>query len=94
MSPGIRFDWGAAGARAAEGEAGALVVVDVLSFSTAVTIMTGRGSMVYPHTWPSPDVEALSKQAHEEFMALELSPGAIPSPAGIARYSPEFLLVS
>jgi putative acetyltransferase len=32
--------------------------------------------------------------AHEEFMAFEFSPGAIPSPAGIARYSPEFLLVS
>jgi putative acetyltransferase len=32
--------------------------------------------------------------AHDEFMALELSPGATPSPAGMARYSPEFLLVS
>jgi putative acetyltransferase len=32
--------------------------------------------------------------AHEAFMALELIAGAIPSPAGIARYSAEFSLVS
>jgi putative acetyltransferase len=32
--------------------------------------------------------------AHDEFMALEFNPGGIPSPAGIARYLPEFLLVS
>jgi putative acetyltransferase len=32
--------------------------------------------------------------AHDEFMAFEFSPGAIPSPAGIARYSPEFSLVT
>jgi putative acetyltransferase len=32
--------------------------------------------------------------AHDEFMALELAPGGIPAPAGIARYSAEFSLVS
>jgi 2-phosphosulfolactate phosphatase len=56
----VHLDWGLDGARAAR-PGGALVVVDVLSFSTAVTIMTGRGSMVYPHTWPSPDVEAFAR---------------------------------
>jgi 2-phosphosulfolactate phosphatase len=56
----LHLDWGLDGARAAA-LGGALVVVDVLSFSTAVTIMTGRGSSVYPHTWPSPDVEAFAR---------------------------------
>jgi 2-phosphosulfolactate phosphatase len=37
------------------------VVVDVLSFSTATTIMTGRGSIVYPHAWPSDEVEAFAQ---------------------------------
>jgi 2-phosphosulfolactate phosphatase len=56
----VHLDWALDGARAAR-PGGALVVVDVLSFSTAVTIMTGRGSVVYPHTWPSPDVEAFAR---------------------------------
>jgi putative acetyltransferase len=32
--------------------------------------------------------------AHDEFMALEYSAGSITSPAGVARYLPEFSLVS
>ena len=35
---GVRFEWGEQGARALVDDRGALVVVDVLSFSTAVTI--------------------------------------------------------
>jgi 2-phosphosulfolactate phosphatase len=60
VASALHLDWGLDGARAAA-LGGALVVVDVLSFSTAVTIMTGRGSTVYPHTWPSPDVEAFAR---------------------------------
>jgi 2-phosphosulfolactate phosphatase len=72
VSAGVRFDWGIAGAHAAEGEAGsagALVVVDVLSFSTSTTIATGRGTVVYPHPWPSPDVEAFA-DAHDAEWAV------------------------
>lgn len=63
MNPGIGFDWGIAGARAAAeaaGPGGVLVVVDVLSFSTAVTIATGRGTAVYPQPWPPGDVESFA----------------------------------
>lgn len=63
MRTGLAFDWGIAGARAAAeaaGPDGALVIVDVLSFSTAVTIAAGRGTAVYPHPWPSPGVEAFA----------------------------------
>lgn len=30
----------------------------------------------------------------DEFMALELSPGGIPNPAGVAQYAPQFSLVA
>ena len=57
---GARFEWGRQGAAALTEPSGVTVVVDVLSFSTAVTIAVGRGMTVYPHPWPSPDVEAFA----------------------------------
>jgi len=42
----VRFDWGSAGAARARG--GALVVVDVLSFTTAVSVAVERDVAVYP----------------------------------------------
>jgi 2-phosphosulfolactate phosphatase len=66
---GIRFEWGLAGARAVIHPDAAVVVVDVLSFSTAVTIAVGRGTAVYPHRWPSPDAEAFAL-AHRAVCAV------------------------
>jgi 2-phosphosulfolactate phosphatase len=57
---GVRFDWGLPGARAIGAPGAALVVVDVLSFSTAVAIAAGRGTAVYPHPWPDPGIEAFA----------------------------------
>lgn len=44
---GVRFDWGATAAGLARGP-GAVVIVDVLSFTTAVSVATGRGAAVAP----------------------------------------------
>ncbi len=43
---GARFEWGAAGASAVREPSGCLVVVDVLSFCTAVSVAIGRGMAV------------------------------------------------
>jgi 2-phosphosulfolactate phosphatase len=53
---GVRFDWGPAGAARVGGREGVLVVVDVLSFTTAVGVAVERGSAVYPAA--SRDAEA------------------------------------
>lgn len=45
----IRFDWGSAGAMATQADVS--VVVDVLSFSTSVTVAVGRGMRVFPYRW-------------------------------------------
>ncbi|SCL23622.1 2-phosphosulfolactate phosphatase [Micromonospora nigra] len=48
---GARFDWGLAGAAELGRVCAALVVVDVLSFTTAVEVAVGRGMRVHPFPW-------------------------------------------
>lgn len=48
---GVRFDWGLAGAAELSRVCSVLVVVDVLSFSTAVTVAVERGMRVHPFPW-------------------------------------------
>lgn len=46
---GVRFDWGPTAAEVLARGPGAVVVVDVLSFTTAVSVATGRGTAVIPY---------------------------------------------
>ncbi|GAA4898322.1 2-phosphosulfolactate phosphatase [Stackebrandtia albiflava] len=48
---GLRFGWGAEGAAELADPAGALVVVDVLSFTTSVSVVVERGGAVLPFRW-------------------------------------------
>jgi 2-phosphosulfolactate phosphatase len=54
---GVRFDWGPAGAAELARVCAALVLVDVLSFTTSVEIAVARGMRVHPFPW--------GDQAHE-----------------------------
>jgi 2-phosphosulfolactate phosphatase len=53
-----RFDWGEAGLRRLAPVSDAVVVVDVLSFVTAVDIAVGRGATVFPY--PERGAEAVA----------------------------------
>lgn len=46
---GVRFDWGSAGARALGPGSAAVVVVDVLSFTTSVSVVVEAGTRVFPY---------------------------------------------
>ncbi len=46
---GVRFDWGPTAAGLLSRRTGAVVVVDVLSFTTSVSIATGRGTAIVPY---------------------------------------------
>ncbi len=56
----VRLDWGLAGARALVADArpgDVAVVVDVLSFTTTLTVAVERGVTVYPYPWRAADAE-------------------------------------
>ena len=48
----IRFDWGPTGAADAAEGVDLAVVVDVLSFTTTLTVAVERGITVLPYPWP------------------------------------------
>ncbi|MFJ8113302.1 2-phosphosulfolactate phosphatase [Streptomyces sp. NPDC096132] len=50
---GVRFEWGPAGAAHLTKGAACVVVVDVLSFTTAVSVATAKGIRVLPFWWPA-----------------------------------------
>lgn len=73
---GVRFDWGPSGADALGGDDGAIVIVDTLSFTTSVSVATGRGIGIIPYPLEESGAAALAA-AHGAALAVpraELSP--------------------
>ncbi|MGW7410955.1 2-phosphosulfolactate phosphatase [Streptomyces sp. NPDC054863] len=48
---GVRFEWGPTGAERLAPHIACLVVVDVLSFATSVSIAVAAGTRVFPYRW-------------------------------------------
>lgn len=67
----IHCEWGLAGIEALRDQVAVLVIVDVLSFSTAVDIALGRGAEVVPLAYGD---EAAAKRRAEETGALVVGP--------------------
>ena len=66
ISYDVRFEWGPAGAAALAPSSSCLAVVDVLSFSTSVTVAVEAGTRVYPCAWPAgPAAESGAEPAAE-----------------------------
>ncbi|HEX7744957.1 MAG TPA: 2-phosphosulfolactate phosphatase [Micromonosporaceae bacterium] len=83
---GVRFDWGISGAAELGRFCSALVVVDVLSFTTAVEVAVGRGMRVHPFPWDAQAadyamrvgaVTAVSRGAMTRDQPWSLSPAAL-----------------
>ena len=58
----VRFEWGLAGAKVLASVSEVLVVVDVLSFSTAVEVALARGATVVPTGWSNERAAALAAE--------------------------------
>lgn len=57
----IRFDWGLAGIEVLAESAGAVVIIDVLSFSTCVDVAVSAGAEVYPYRYRDPSAQAFAE---------------------------------
>ncbi|MGZ0150267.1 2-phosphosulfolactate phosphatase [Kribbella sp. WER1] len=89
---GAGFDWGPVGAEVVAGDI--VAVVDVLSFTTAVTVAVDRGIDVYPYRWRDESVVTYAEQ-YGAMLAVgrsaagpgdvSLSPVSIRSVTGITR---------
>jgi 2-phosphosulfolactate phosphatase len=62
----VRFEWGPAGAAALAPSSSCLVVVDVLSFSTSVTVAVEAGTRVYPYAWRDETAAAFARERQAE----------------------------
>jgi 2-phosphosulfolactate phosphatase len=66
---GVRFEWGLVGATVLAPDAACLVVVDVLSFTTSVTVAVSRGMSVFPHRWDDESARAFAA-GHDAKLAV------------------------
>ena len=98
---GVRCEWGPVGASRLGPGSSVLVVVDVLSFTTSVTIAVERGTVVYPAAWrderavqlarEEDAVLAVGRRETTEERRWSLSPSALavaPAPARLVLPSP------
>jgi len=60
----VRFDWGPEGLAAVAPGARTVVIVDVLRFTTAVSVAMGRRATVLPYVWAAGDAAAAHARRH------------------------------
>ena len=82
----VRFDWGPAGAEAIAAGAEVAVVVDVLSFTTTLTVACERGITVLPFAWKDERAAAYAAE-HDATLAMGRLE-AREAPAGAVSLSP------
>ena len=87
----VRHDWGLAGARAVARDVDVAVVVDVLSFTTTLSVATEAGVQVLPYRWAD-DGAARYADQHDAALAVgrrAAAPGQISlSPASVRAADP------
>ncbi|MEU8890131.1 2-phosphosulfolactate phosphatase [Streptomyces sp. NPDC048442] len=97
---GVRFEWGPAGAARLAADVACLVVVDVLSFTTSVSIAVEAGTRVFPYRWRDESAFAYAAE-HDAKLAVgrRMASAATPwtlSPAALrgAPFTPRLVLPS
>ncbi|MFD7507060.1 2-phosphosulfolactate phosphatase [Streptomyces sp. NPDC059850] len=96
----MRFEWGPIGADRLAADVACLVIVDVLSFTTSVTVAVEAGTQVYPYRWRDESATVFAGQVNAELAvgrraATSTSPWTL-SPAALRRapFTPRLVLPS
>lgn len=84
----VRFDWGLAGALAVCEGAATVVLVDVLSFTTTLSVAADAGTEVFPYRWRDESAATFARR-HNAALAVKRSqaePGEVSlSPDSLRR---------
>jgi 2-phosphosulfolactate phosphatase len=79
----IRCEWGLSGLRALGPAADVVIIVDVLSFCTALDVATSRGAAVYPYRFKDAAAAAYAASIPAELASAGRGPGYSLSPASL-----------
>jgi 2-phosphosulfolactate phosphatase len=60
----VEFEWGTNGVHHLSEFCDALIIIDVLSFSTCVDIAVSRGAVVYPYRWKDESAKIFAQERH------------------------------
>jgi 2-phosphosulfolactate phosphatase len=84
----LRCEWGENGVRHLAHGADAVIIVDVLSFSTCVEIANSRGAVVFPYRWKDESAAAFAASVNAELAgARRAGDGYSLSPASLTNIS-------
>jgi 2-phosphosulfolactate phosphatase len=83
----IRCEWGEAGVRTLAPISDAIIIVDVMSFSTCVEIACSRGAVVFPYRWRDASARDYADSVNAELAASRGNPGQSPSPYSLSPNS-------
>ena len=79
----IRCEWGLRGLRALAPISDVVIIVDVLSFSTALDVATSRGAVIYPYRFKDATAAAYAASIQAELASAGRGPGYSLSPASL-----------
>lgn len=79
----VRFEWGLDGARVVAPGADLAVVVDVLSFTTCVSVAVDRGAVVFPYPWKDATAEDFAAHHGADLAGPRNGGGLSLSPASL-----------
>jgi 2-phosphosulfolactate phosphatase len=89
----LRCEWGLEGLLALQPASDAIVIVDVLSFSTAVDIALSNGAVVLPYRWKDESAKRFAAERGAILAGGRSLGGYTLSPASLRSIAPQTLLV-